>query len=152
MPELFSSLPTNVTSSDDSDYDPGDPGVDRGADFHAGLHNTVNEAANILKATLGTDAVKGGEADVAARLDAMDAATADVATDLTTHLNDAVDAHDASAISITAISGIAATTVQAALSELNDDIVALGINGPPVDGGVADSIYGSIDSIDGGAP
>jgi len=39
------------------------------------------------------------------------------ATGLSDHINDTVDAHDASAISVSAISGLAATEVQAALAE-----------------------------------
>lgn len=42
-------------------------------------------------------------------------------TDLTAHLNDTVDAHDASAISNVPAGGIAATDVQAALNELDTE-------------------------------
>jgi hypothetical protein len=47
----------------------------------------------------------------------------DLDTQLTNHLNDAADAHDASAISVAAgITNLAATDVQGALSELQDDV------------------------------
>ena len=42
-------------------------------------------------------------------------------TDLTAHLNDTSDAHDASAISFTPAGGVAATDVQAAIAELDSE-------------------------------
>lgn len=46
---------------------------------------------------------------------------ASFATDLTAHLNDTSDAHDASAISFSATGGIASTDVQAAIAELDSE-------------------------------
>lgn len=48
-----------------------------------------------------------------------------VQTNLDNHINDAEGAHAASAISNTPADGLAATTVQAALNELNQDIIGL---------------------------
>lgn len=62
---------------------------------------------------------------VAASLNAMisDAATYSdtINTNLTNHLNDTSDAHDASAISFSPTGGIAATDVQAAIAELDSE-------------------------------
>lgn len=62
--------------------------------------------------------------DVQAALDDADAAlqTKALASDLTDHLNDAVDAHDASAISNVPSGNLAATDVQGALNELQSDV------------------------------
>jgi hypothetical protein len=46
---------------------------------------------------------------------------ASFATDLTAHLNDTADAHDASAISFTPAGNVAATDVQAAIAELDSE-------------------------------
>lgn len=61
------------------------------------------------------------------------------------HLDDPVDAHDAVAISLAAISGVAATNVQAAIAEMYS-------SPPGVDGGGPASVYGGSDPIDAGGP
>lgn len=67
-----------------------------------------NTAADITSAPIGNLAAS----NVQSALQELDA-------DLTAHLNDAVDAHDASAISNVAAGNIVATTVQAAIDELD---------------------------------
>jgi hypothetical protein len=56
------------------------------------------------------------------RLDTAEADIASLDSDLSAHLSDSSDAHDASAISVAAISGLTATDVQAALSEHQGEI------------------------------
>lgn len=65
--------------------------------------------------------------DVQAALDELqsDVDTRALATDLTDHLNDTTDAHDASAISVVPAGNLASTDVQAALEELQGDIDSL---------------------------
>ena len=65
--------------------------------------------------------------DVEAALDELDTEKAStgsvttVQTNLTTHIDDATDAHDASAISYAGATGLAATDVEAALDELDSE-------------------------------
>ena len=60
--------------------------------------------------------------EVESRLDTAEGAITTGATNLSNHLADAVDAHDASAISSIASGNLAATDVQSALNELQSDI------------------------------
>jgi hypothetical protein len=65
---------------------------------HAGVHNEVAQAVNDI-------------------VDQLDTTILDVAA----HLADTVDAHDATAISYAGNAGLSATTVEAALDELDDE-------------------------------
>lgn len=81
--------------------------------------------------------------------------TADLlnANNLTSHINDTVAAHDASAIANTPSGSIASTTVQGAINELASDIASLGTNstgnrtvqsiasGTPTGGANGDIVY-----------
>lgn len=51
----------------------------------------------------------------------LDGDIGDLDADLTAHINDTTDAHDASAISVTPVGTIAAIDVQSAINELQDD-------------------------------
>lgn len=73
--------------------------------------NTVNITASGLAATELNNALTEVQGNVAT-----------VATNLSNHLSDAVDAHDASAVSNVPAGNLAATDVQSALNELQGDI------------------------------
>jgi hypothetical protein len=81
-----------------------------------------NEASEIAYDPTGNVEVLGSNLQTA--LDDVDAAlqTKALASDLTNHLNDAVDAHDASAISNVPSGNLAATDLQGAVNELQSDI------------------------------
>ncbi len=88
----------------------------------AGTHDadkTTLTPAGTIASTNVQDAIyelDGDRQDLQDQIDALDDAA------LTAHLGDGVDAHDASAISNVAAGNLAATTVQAALNELQGDI------------------------------
>lgn len=72
-------------------------------------------------------------------------ALAELDTDLTNHLNDAVDAHDASAISVVPFSTISATDVQAALQEIFTEAGATGpITATGLTVSAADKVLGRV--------
>lgn len=86
-------------------------------DAHAGTAITNTPAGNIAATTV--------QAAIN-ELDSEKATTGSVttvATDLSNHLSDATDAHDASAISFTPTGSIAATDVQAAIAEVDTEKV-----------------------------
>lgn len=64
--------------------------------------------------------------DVDTRLDAIEAVDYATQTELDAHINDASDAHDASAISFTPTGSIAATDVQAAIAEVASEAASAG--------------------------
>jgi hypothetical protein len=66
--------------------------------------------------------LSGVTSPIQAQIDAADTAAADAQADIDAHLADAVDAHDASAISSIPAGNLAATDVQSALNELQSDI------------------------------
>ena len=76
-------------------------------------------SVSAIEAELGTNP-SGSEATVAARLTAIESAAATDA-ELSAHIDDTTDAHDATAISYAGSSGISATTVEAALDELDTE-------------------------------
>lgn len=80
---------------------------------HSAHHDNAYDAIEAIETELGV-APSGAAATVAARFTAAETATSD-------HLADAADAHAASAITNTPAGAIAATTVQAALNELDTD-------------------------------
>lgn len=80
--------------------------------------------------TFGTAVLDGGNymdaaTTLAAALLALDTQLKTASDDITNHLADAADAHDASAISVVATGDMISTTVQAALEEHQGDIDAL---------------------------
>ena len=80
---------------------------------------TLNEKGDIAYDS-GSDVLKyydGAEKTLATTTD-----VGTVSTDLSNHLSDTTDAHDASAISVTATGNLASTDVQAALQELQGDV------------------------------
>lgn len=85
--------------------------------------NIDTETARALSAeSLLQDDIDAVAADLATEEARALAAEALIQTNLTNHLNDAVDAHDASAISNVPAGNLAATDVQGALNELQTDI------------------------------
>jgi hypothetical protein len=83
--------------------------------------NTITTAASgNLAATELNAALAELQADIDTR--ATSTALTSVSNDLTNHLNDGTDAHDASAISVVPSGNLAASDVQAALVELQSDI------------------------------
>ena len=95
------------------------------AETNAQAAQTAAETAQGLAETaqgLAEAAQAAAEAAQAAAEAAEAGATAAATTVLNNHLNDTVDAHDASAISSVASGNLAATDVQAALNELQSDI------------------------------
>ena len=93
-------------------------------DVQAALVELDTEKASASSVTaieteLGTNP-SGSEATVAARLTAIESAAATDA-ELSAHIDDTTDAHDATAISYAGSSGISATTVEAALDELDTE-------------------------------
>lgn len=78
------------------------------------------EASNVTNTELGY--LSGVTAPIQTQIDAADTAAADAQADIDAHIADAVDAHDASAISNIPSGNLAATNVQSALNELQSDI------------------------------
>jgi hypothetical protein len=90
-------------------------------DFSTSGNNTLTaDAVDILfdNTTSGLTAT-----DVQAAVDEVENRLDTVETDLLNHLNDTVDAHDASAISNTPAGTIVSTDVQSAINELDDNVV-----------------------------
>lgn len=100
---------TNPTATDGLDDE-------IGTRTHSEFHADNNDAIEAIQAELGTDP-SGSEATVKARIAAAETATAN-------HLADTADAHAASAITNTPAGNIAATTVQAAINELDTEKLA----------------------------
>lgn len=100
---------TNPTATDELDDE-------IGTRTHSEFHADTNDAIEAIQAELGTDP-SGSEATVKARIAAAETATAN-------HLADVADAHAASAITNTAAGNLVATTVQAALNELDTEKLA----------------------------
>jgi hypothetical protein len=114
MPSTF---PTSLDDSTDlpsaatigSDLLDGSDGSD-----HVAIHGTTHEAVLALEAKVGVDS--------SAVTSSHDYKIATVTTDLSNHLADTADAHDASAISILdAANDFTATDVEGALAELQSD-------------------------------
>lgn len=117
--------------------------LDNHIDATVGAHSASAISTDAI-AGLSSDTVQGNLAELANmaqgfvteqtlqdEVDAIDAAIdaieADVATraldsDLTAHIDDTTDAHDASAVSVVPVGNLAATDAQSALVELQDDI------------------------------
>lgn len=72
------------------------------------------------------DQIEQGIADAADGADAAGAAASDASTDLATHLADPSNAHDATAVHVSAIDGLSATNAQAALEEIQSNVAASG--------------------------
>jgi len=111
-------------------------------DFSTAGNNTLVADAvdvlfdNVASGLVATE-VQGALDEVEGRVDAVE-------TGLSNHLNDAVDAHDASAISNIPAGNIVATDVQAAVNELDGDIQAVADD-------VSDHITDAVDAHDASA-
>ncbi len=78
--------------------------------------------SNIPSGNLLATDVQSALNEIQSELDSISGATTIVQDNLDDHINDTVDAHDASAISNTPSGNLAATEVQAALNELQSDV------------------------------
>ena len=91
-----------------------------------------NEAAEIVydpsDSSLTATNVKAALDEGAGRLDTTESATSTNANNLTAHIDDTADAHDASAISNIPSGNLAATDVQTALDELQSDVDTRALN------------------------
>lgn len=106
--------------------------ISASVDAHDASAISFNNAASGLTAINAQDAidevearVDTAESDISALEGRMDTAELDISnleTDLSNHLNNAIDAHDASAISVVASGNLSSTDAQAALEELQGDI------------------------------
>lgn len=96
---------------------------------HSALHGNLGDAVAAIETELGTHP-SGAAATVTARLDTLDTtvsgkeAAGTAAAAVAAHVDDATDAHDATAISYAGATGLAATTVEAALDELDSEKAA----------------------------
>jgi hypothetical protein len=106
--------------------------INASVDAHDASAISFNNAASGLTAINAQDAidevearVDTAESDISALEGRMDTAELDITNlegDLSNHLNDAIDAHDASAISVVPAGNLSAVDAQAALEELQGDI------------------------------
>lgn len=103
------------------DYSSDTPAAVVGREIGTGVYS----ANTLTRATVYSSTLAGAKLNCTGRQHVFITPAAEdlasFATDLTTHLNDTSDAHDASAISFSATGGIASTDVQAAIAELDSE-------------------------------
>lgn len=105
------------------DYSADNPATVVGREIGVGTFSTAGPT--IARTTVYSSTSAGAKINCTGRQHVFITAAAEdlasFATDLTAHLNDTSDAHDASAISFSATGGIASTDVQAAIAELDSE-------------------------------
>lgn len=105
------------------DYSADIPAQVVGREIGQGVYNTAGPT--VTRTTVYSSTSGGSKINCTGRQHVLVTAAAEdlasFATDLTAHLNDTSDAHDASAISFSATGGIASTDVQAAIAELDSE-------------------------------
>lgn len=103
------------------DYSSDIPAAVTGREIGQGVYS----AGTLTRGTVYSSTSAGAKINCSGRQHVLVTAAAEdlasFATDLTAHLNDTSDAHDASAISFSATGGIASTDVQAAIAELDSE-------------------------------
>lgn len=103
------------------DYSSDIPAAVTGREIGQGVYS----AGTLTRGTVYSSTSSGAKINCSGKQHVLVTAAAEdlasFATDLTAHLNDTADAHDASAISFSATGGIASTDVQAAIAELDSE-------------------------------
>lgn len=90
--------------------------------LQGGANLSAQTANRVLVSDASKDIITSSVTDT--ELSYLSGADSNIQDQIDAHLNDASDAHDASAISVSAISGLTATDVQAALAEHQGEIEA----------------------------
>ncbi len=134
--ELQSDIDTRALASGLSDH------IADAVDAHDATAISFDNTTSSLVAT----EVQGAIDEVEGRLDTAEGSIVTNASAISDHIADAVDAHDASAISSVASGNLAATDVQTALNELQSDIDTRAL-----DSALTDHINGAVDAHDASA-